>query len=77
MHVILYICTQGIEDYLGDMDFKLAGTANGITALQADMKIPGLPLEVVIETISQGSSATLHILKASEQFWTELSQSCK
>ena len=36
----------GMEDYLGDMDFKLAGTRNGITALQADIKLPGLPFEV-------------------------------
>ena len=33
---------QGIEDFLGDMDFKVAGTDSGITALQMDMKIPGL-----------------------------------
>ena len=36
----------GMEDYLGDMDFKLAGTRKGITALQADIKLPGLPFEV-------------------------------
>ncbi|CAB4025946.1 polyribonucleotide nucleotidyltransferase 1, mitochondrial [Paramuricea clavata] len=41
----------GIEDYLGDMDFKIAGTRNGITALQADFKIPGLPLHIVEEAI--------------------------
>jgi polyribonucleotide nucleotidyltransferase len=35
-----------MEDYLGDMDFKLAGTRTGITALQADIKLPGLPFEV-------------------------------
>ena len=35
-----------MEDYLGDMDFKLAGTRKGITALQADIKLPGLPFEV-------------------------------
>ena len=38
----------GMEDYLGDMDFKIAGTRNGITALQADIKLPGLPFEVYI-----------------------------
>ena len=36
----------GLEDYLGDMDFKVAGTRNGITALQADIKLPGLPFNV-------------------------------
>ncbi|TNN63719.1 Polyribonucleotide nucleotidyltransferase 1, mitochondrial [Liparis tanakae] len=45
----------GIEDYLGDMDFKLAGTNKGITALQVDVKIPGLPLKVVMEAIQQGT----------------------
>uniref|UniRef100_A0A3P8UFJ3 polyribonucleotide nucleotidyltransferase n=1 Tax=Cynoglossus semilaevis TaxID=244447 RepID=A0A3P8UFJ3_CYNSE len=52
----------GIEDYLGDMDFKLAGTAKGITALQADVKIPGLPLKVVMEAISEASVAKKEIL---------------
>ena len=36
----------GLEDHLGDMDFKVAGTRNGITALQADVKIPGLDYQV-------------------------------
>uniref|UniRef100_A0AAQ6AQH9 Polyribonucleotide nucleotidyltransferase 1, mitochondrial n=1 Tax=Amphiprion ocellaris TaxID=80972 RepID=A0AAQ6AQH9_AMPOC len=45
----------GIEDYLGDMDFKMAGTNKGITALQADVKIPGLPLKVVMEAIQQAT----------------------
>jgi polyribonucleotide nucleotidyltransferase len=52
----------GIEDYLGDMDFKFAGTKRGITALQADIKIPGLPLKVVMEAIQQGSDAKNEIL---------------
>uniref|UniRef100_A0A3B4YQA3 polyribonucleotide nucleotidyltransferase n=1 Tax=Seriola lalandi dorsalis TaxID=1841481 RepID=A0A3B4YQA3_SERLL len=52
----------GIEDYLGDMDFKLAGTNKGITALQADVKIPGLPLKVVMEAIQQGTVAKREIL---------------
>jgi len=37
----------GLEDYLGDMDFKMAGTEDGVTALQADIKLPGIPFEVV------------------------------
>ncbi|MGV2388218.1 MAG UNVERIFIED_CONTAM: hypothetical protein LVR29_07480 [Microcystis novacekii LVE1205-3] len=44
---------QGIEDFLGDMDFKVAGTDSGITALQMDMKIPGLTMEVVAKAIEQ------------------------
>ncbi|XP_076057062.1 polyribonucleotide nucleotidyltransferase 1 [Oratosquilla oratoria] len=47
----------GIEDYLGDMDFKLAGTKKGITALQADIKVPGIPLKVVMEAIQQATEA--------------------
>ncbi|BBA79151.1 polynucleotide phosphorylase/polyadenylase [cyanobacterium endosymbiont of Rhopalodia gibberula] len=53
---------QGIEDFLGDMDFKVAGTENGITALQMDMKITGLPMEVVAKAIEQALPARLHIL---------------
>ncbi|XP_037500469.1 polyribonucleotide nucleotidyltransferase 1, mitochondrial [Rhipicephalus sanguineus] len=53
----------GIEDYLGDMDFKMAGTKKGITALQADIKIPGLPLKVVMEAIQQATEGKSEILK--------------
>lgn len=42
---------------MGDMDFKLAGTRKGITALQADVKVPGIPLKVVMEAIQQGTEA--------------------
>jgi len=54
---------QGIEDFLGDMDFKVAGTDQGITALQMDMKIPGLPLEIIAKAIGQARPARLHILE--------------
>jgi polyribonucleotide nucleotidyltransferase len=53
---------QGIEDFLGDMDFKVAGTDSGITALQLDMKITGLPMEVIAKAINQAKPARLHIL---------------
>ncbi|ALF51753.1 polynucleotide phosphorylase [Nostoc piscinale CENA21] len=53
---------QGIEDFLGDMDFKVAGTDTGITALQMDMKISGLPLETIAQAIHQAKEARLHIL---------------
>ncbi|MGB2925643.1 MAG: polyribonucleotide nucleotidyltransferase [Limnothrix sp.] len=54
---------QGIEDFLGDMDFKVAGTADGITALQMDMKITGLPVKVIAEAINKALPARLHILE--------------
>lgn len=53
---------QGIEDFLGDMDFKVAGTDIGITALQMDMKISGLAMETVANAIEQARPARLHIL---------------
>ncbi len=54
---------QGIEDFLGDMDFKVAGTDTGITALQMDMKINGLSLDVIAKAINQARPARLHILE--------------
>jgi polyribonucleotide nucleotidyltransferase len=54
---------QGIEDFLGDMDFKVAGTEKGITALQMDMKITGLAMTTVAEAINQARPARLHILE--------------
>ncbi|MGG6269932.1 polyribonucleotide nucleotidyltransferase [Leptolyngbya sp. AN03gr2] len=53
---------QGIEDFLGDMDFKVAGTDTGITALQLDMKISGLPMNVIADAIHRAKPARLHIL---------------
>jgi len=53
---------QGIEDFLGDMDFKVAGTEKGITALQMDMKITGLPMATIGEAIHKAQPARLHIL---------------
>ncbi|MEB3309526.1 MAG: polyribonucleotide nucleotidyltransferase [Snowella sp.] len=54
---------QGIEDFLGDMDFKVAGTDSGITALQMDMKITGLAMDTVAKAIQQARPARLHILE--------------
>uniref|UniRef100_A0A8D0GXF6 polyribonucleotide nucleotidyltransferase n=1 Tax=Sphenodon punctatus TaxID=8508 RepID=A0A8D0GXF6_SPHPU len=53
----------GIEDYHGDMDFKMAGTNKGITALQADIKLPGIPLRIVMEAIQQATVAKREILQ--------------
>ncbi|MBD1940600.1 polyribonucleotide nucleotidyltransferase [Microcoleus sp. FACHB-68] len=54
---------QGIEDFLGDMDFKVAGTDTGITALQMDMKISGLSIQVIADAIHQAKPARMHILE--------------
>ncbi len=54
---------QGIEDFLGDMDFKVAGTEKGITALQMDMKVTGLEIATVAEAINQARPARIHILE--------------
>ena len=54
---------QGIEDFLGDMAFKVAGTKDGITALQMDMKITGLPVKTIAEAVNQARPARIHILE--------------
>ncbi|MEM6283804.1 MAG: polyribonucleotide nucleotidyltransferase, partial [Chloroflexota bacterium] len=53
---------QGLEDHLGDMDFKVAGTANGITALQMDIKIAGVTGEILTQALSQAKDARMQIL---------------
>jgi len=53
----------GDEDHLGDMDFKVAGTADGITAVQMDIKIGGITREVMSKALEQAREARLHILK--------------
>ena len=53
---------QGVEDNLGDMDFKVAGTKDGITALQMDIKIKGLPHEVLAQALEQAREARLFVL---------------
>jgi polyribonucleotide nucleotidyltransferase len=52
----------GDEDHLGDMDFKVAGTANGITALQMDIKIQGITKEIMKVALAQALEARMHIL---------------
>lgn len=54
---------QGMEDHLGDMDFKVAGTKDGITALQMDIKIKGITEEILKEALAQAKKARLEILK--------------
>ncbi|XP_062427756.1 polyribonucleotide nucleotidyltransferase 1, mitochondrial isoform X1 [Rhea pennata] len=57
----------GIEDYYGDMDFKMAGTNKGITALQVDLKLPGIPMKIVMEAIQQATAAKREILQIMNQ----------
>jgi len=52
----------GDEDHLGDMDFKVAGTRNGITSIQMDIKIEGLDLNIMKEALAQAKDGRLHIL---------------
>ncbi len=52
----------GTEDYLGDMDFKVAGTGKGITSIQMDIKIQGLDLKILKEALAQAREGRLHIL---------------
>mgnify|MGYP000166513028 CR=1 FL=1 len=54
---------QGLEDHLGDMDFKVAGTTEGITALQMDIKITGVSDEIMAQALAQARDARLEILK--------------
>ena len=53
---------QGLEDHMGDMDFKVAGTKDGITALQMDIKIKGVTKEILKEALAQAKKARLEIL---------------
>jgi polyribonucleotide nucleotidyltransferase len=68
----------GDEDHLGDMDFKVAGTENGITALQMDMKITGITNEIIEQALEQALAGRLHILNVMNNSLaghrTELSQ---
>jgi polyribonucleotide nucleotidyltransferase len=55
------------EDFAGDMDFKCAGTSKGLTALQMDMKVHGLPVEILKEALLAGKTGRAHILESMEQ----------
>lgn len=58
---------QGPEDHYGDMDFKVAGTKNGVTAIQLDVKVEGVPLKVLAEALTQAKKARLEILDVMAQ----------
>jgi len=57
---------QGLEDFLGDMDFKVAGTKNGITALQMDIKIEGISLAIMKVALEQAKRGRVHIIEKME-----------
>lgn len=57
---------QGLEDHMGDMDFKVAGTRNGICALQMDIKIKGVTREILVEALAQAKKARMEILDLME-----------
>ncbi len=54
---------RAVEDFYGEMDFKIAGTVNGITAIQMDTKLEGLTFEIIEEALRQGKNARINILK--------------
>jgi len=58
---------QGIEDHAGDMDFKVAGTKNGITAIQLDIKLHGIGLDIVKDTLDKAKEARLKILEVTNR----------
>ncbi|MDD4705691.1 MAG: polyribonucleotide nucleotidyltransferase [Bacilli bacterium] len=61
----------GLEDHMGDMDFKVAGTKNGITALQMDIKIKGVTKSILKEALHEAKKARLKVLKVMEEVITE------
>ncbi|MCT6923595.1 MULTISPECIES: polyribonucleotide nucleotidyltransferase [Bacillales] len=70
-HYSILTDIQGMEDHLGDMDFKVAGTAKGVTALQMDIKIDGLSRNILEEALTQAKIGRMHIL---EHMMTTLNQ---
>ncbi|MFT9597107.1 polyribonucleotide nucleotidyltransferase [Mesobacillus sp.] len=63
-HYSILTDIQGMEDHLGDMDFKVAGTAKGVTALQMDIKIDGLSRQILEEALQQAQKGRMQILES-------------
>ncbi|MBW7453400.1 polyribonucleotide nucleotidyltransferase [Paenibacillus sepulcri] len=61
-HFAILSDIQGMEDHLGDMDFKVAGTAKGVTAIQMDIKIDGIDRAILEESLEQARQGRMHIL---------------
>jgi len=64
---------KGLEDHLGDIDFKIAGTRKGVTAAQLDMKPAGIPLDIICECLEPAHKAHLHIIDHMER---EIKEPC-
>lgn len=62
-HYTILTDIQGLEDALGDMDFKVAGTEKGVTAIQMDIKIDGLSREILEEALAEAHKGRMHIMK--------------
>ena len=67
----------GDEDHLGDMDFKVTGTTEGITACQMDIKIKGLSYDILVKALNQAKEGRLHILKNMSETISEYNKSVK
>jgi len=62
---------QGLEDHLGDMDFKVAGTKEGVTALQMDIKVAGVTQEILRQALQQAKEARLFVLSEMDRALSE------
>lgn len=69
-HVVLSDI-QGEEDHMGDMDFKITGTKDGITACQMDIKVKGISYDVMVEALQQARDGRLHILECMDETISE------
>ena len=76
-HVEILSDILGDEDHLGDMDFKVAGTKQGITACQMDIKIPGISCEILAKALHQAKQGRLYILEKMNQTISAPRPSCK
>ena len=64
----------GDEDHLGDMDFKVAGTENGITSLQMDIKVAGITSDIMEKALAQAKDGRMHILEEMNKALSETSE---
>lgn len=69
--VVILSDIQGMEDHLGDMDFKVAGTEKGITAIQMDIKIPGIDRTILAEALRRAREGRLYILEKMKEVISE------
>ena len=60
--IVILSDIQGMEDFLGDMDFKVAGTAKGVTAIQMDIKVHGLSRQILMDALKQAKEGRMHIM---------------